>query len=135
MPVYFRQVACSQYGKISFSQYPRPNSPMVSSLIAVPRGVVLGTDDQTTTLLGTLVNGLADIDQFLLVLEDKVELVVITGTQVDHHVLVAEEPHDGTRVVELIHLVEIWYLIDIAEVDDAEVLDLFGNFVKHLYTS
>lgn len=131
----FREVTSSRYGGGFTSKFSSPNLPMFSSLIAVPRGVVLRTDDETTAFLGALVDGLTDIDKLLLVLENKVELVVVTGTQVDHHVLVTEKPHDSARVVELVHLVEIGYLVDITEVDDAEVLDLLGDFVQHLYMS
>lgn len=37
-------------------------------LVPVSRGIVLGTDYETTTLLRTTVDRLNDIDQFLLVL-------------------------------------------------------------------
>lgn len=46
--------------------------------------------------------------------------------------LVAEEEHDGERVVELVHLVEVGHLVDVAEVDDGKVLDLVGNAVEYL---
>jgi hypothetical protein len=105
------------------------------ALVAVSGGVVLGTDDQTAALLGALIDGLADVDELLLVLEDKVELVVVTGAQIDHHVLVAEEPHDGAGVVQLVHLVEVGHLVNVAQVDDAEILDALGDLVQHLVLS
>ena len=43
----------------------------------------------------------------LLVFHGPVDLVVVSGAQVNHHVLVAEEEHDGAGVVELVHLVEV----------------------------
>jgi hypothetical protein len=42
-------------------------------------------------------------------------------------VLVAEEEHDGHRVVQLVHLLEIGHLVDVADVDDGEVLDAVGD--------
>jgi len=47
-------------------------------------------------------------------------------------VLVAEEEHDGERVVELVHLVEVGHLVDVAEVDHGKVLDLVGDAVEYL---
>jgi len=61
----------------------------------------LGTDDETAALLGAAVDGLDDVDELLLVLEDPVELVVVAGAEIAHDVLVAEEEHDGARVVQL----------------------------------
>jgi hypothetical protein len=43
------------------------------------------------------------------------------------YVLVAEEEHDSHRIVELVHLLEVGYLIEIADVDDGEVLDAVGD--------
>lgn len=68
-------------------------------LVAVPRGVVLGTDDETAALLGASVDGLDDIDEFLLVFEDEVEFIVVAGAEIDHHVFVSEEEHDCAWVV------------------------------------
>lgn len=61
------------------------------------------------------------------------------------------EEHNGAGIVQLIHLkwvayrarlrrrqnnrthlIEIWYLCDVAEVDDGKVLNLFGDRVKCL---
>lgn len=94
------------------------------------RGVVLGTDDQTTSLLGTSVHRLEDIDELLLVFENPLDLVVVTSTQIDHHVFVSEEEHEGAWVVELVHLVEVGDLVDVAEVDDGVVADLVGDLVE-----
>lgn len=105
---------------------------MFVSLVSVSGRVILRTDHQTAPLLSTLVDGFADIDELLLVLENKVELVVVTGAQIDHHVFVAEEPHDGTGIVELVHLVEIGDLVNVAKVDNAEVLDALGDLVEDL---
>lgn len=93
-------------------------------------GVVLGTDDQTTSLLGTSVHRLENVNELLLVLKNPLDLVVVTGTQIDHHVLVSEEEHEGARVVEFVHLVEVGDLVDVAEVYNGEVADLVGDLVK-----
>lgn len=64
------------------------------------RRVVLGADDETAALFRASIDGLDNVDELLLVLEDPVELVVVSGAKVDHHVLVAKEEHDCARVVE-----------------------------------
>jgi len=46
----------------------------------------------------------------LLVVERPGDLVVVSGSKVDHDVLVAEEEHDGARVVQLVHVVEVGHL-------------------------
>lgn len=94
--------------------------------------VVLGADDQTPALLRAAVHRLDDVDELLLVLENPVELVVVAGAEIAHHVLVAEEEHDGAGVVELVHGVEVGHLVDVAEVDGGEILDLVGDFEEDL---
>ena len=44
---------------------------------------------------------------YLLVFHGPVDLVVVAGAEVDHHVLVPEEEHHRARVVQLVHLVEV----------------------------
>lgn len=46
--------------------------------------------------------------------------------------LVAEEEHDGAGVVEFVHLVKVGDLVDVADVDDGEGLDLVGDLVEDL---
>lgn len=65
------------------------------------RGVILGTDDETTSLLGASVDRLDDVDELLLVLQDPVQFVVVAGTEIAHDVFVAEEEHDSARIVQL----------------------------------
>lgn len=48
---------------------------------------------------------------------------------------ISKEEHDGNRVVEFVHFVEVGDLIDIAEVDDCKVLDLFGDTVEDFVLS
>ena len=40
-------------------------------------------------------------------------LVVVTSSEINHHMLVSEEKHDCTWVVQLIHFVEVWYLCNV----------------------
>jgi hypothetical protein len=42
-----------------------------------------------------------------------------------------EEEHGGTRVVQLIHSVEVWHLRNVYKVDDCKVLDLLGDTCNH----
>lgn len=72
------------------------------NLVPITCGVVLGADYETAALLGTTIDGLDDVDELLLILENEVELIVVTGSQIHHDQLVAEEEHDGHRVVQLI---------------------------------
>lgn len=46
--------------------------------------------------------------------------------------LVAEEEHDGARVVQLVHGLEVGHLVEVAQVHDGEVLDLVRDLVQHL---
>ena len=45
--------------------------------------------------------------------------------------LVAEEEHQRDGVVELVHLLEVGDLVEVADVDDGEVLDPVGDFVEY----
>ena len=44
---------------------------------------------------------------------------------------IPEEEHDGHGVVEFVHLLEVGHLVEVAEVDDGEVLDALGDAVEH----
>lgn len=122
----YTPVACT-LSSPSFSSFPH-NLPS----IAVPRGVVLGTDDESASLARALVDRLDEVDELLLVVEHPVDLVVVSRPEVDHHVLVAVEEHDGARVVELIHPVKVGHLVEVDEVDDGKVPDPVGNLVERL---
>jgi hypothetical protein len=61
---------------------------------------------------------------YLLVLHGPVDLVIVTGAQIDHDVLVAKKEHDGAGIVQLIHLVEVRHLRYVHQVDDTEVFNL-----------
>lgn len=92
--------------------------------------VILRAHDETTSLLCSPIDGLEDIDKLLLILQHPLDFVVVTSTQIDHHVLVAEEEHERTRIVEFVHLVEVGNLVDVAEVNDGVVADLVGDLVE-----
>ena len=90
------------------------------------------TNNETATLLCTSVYRLDDVDELLLILEDPVELVVVSGTEITHYVFVAEEEHDRAGVVKLVHLVEVRNLVDVTDVDDGEGLDFVCDLVENL---
>ena len=50
----------------------------------------------------------------------------IGGARLCAH-LVSVEEHDSTRIVQLVHRVEVWHLTCIHEVDDRVVLDELRN--------
>ena len=100
------------------------------------------TNNKTTALLRALVNRLDDIDQLLLILQHPVELVIVSGSEIAHHVFVAVEEEEGhwvllwlagcfsstvlSRVgrgsyVKLVHNVEFWNFVDVAKVDYRKV--------------
>lgn len=68
-------------------------------LVPVTRGVVFRADNQSPTFLGSAVDGLYDVDEFLLILQHPVEFVVISRPKIAHHVFVSEEKHDRHGVV------------------------------------
>ena len=75
--------------------------------IPVSSRVILRTNNQTPSLLRTAVNRLNDVDELLLVFENPIQLVVVAGAEIAHHVLVAEEEHHGACVVEFVHGFEV----------------------------
>lgn len=89
--------------------------------------LTLRTDNQTATLLRSTINSLDDINQLLLILQHPVQLVIVAGAEVAHHVLVAEEEHEGDGIIEFIHLLKIGNLVEVADVDDGEVLNTVGD--------
>jgi hypothetical protein len=63
----------------------------------------------------------------LLVLRDPVELLVVTRAKIAHHMFVLEEEQEYDRIVEFVHLLEVWYLIEMANVDNGGVLNTVRN--------
>jgi len=104
-----------------------PSIILSKHLVSISSGIILWTDDQTSALLCASINGLDDVDQLLFILQNPVKLVIVTGTEIAHHVFVAEEKHYGDGVVEFIHLLEVWDLVEITDVDDGKVLDAIGD--------
>jgi hypothetical protein len=102
-----------------------------SHSVAITRRVIFRAHHQTPPLLRALVNRLNNINKLLLVLEHPVQLVVVSRAEIAHHVLVAEEEHHRDRVVQLVHLLEIRHLVQVADVDDGEVLDAVRDLVEH----
>lgn len=43
-----------------------------------------------------------------------------------------EKEHDGARIVQLVHCVEVGHAVDIADVNDSEVFDALGDLVENL---
>lgn len=109
--------------------YVAPTSHGCSS-IPIPRRIVLRTNDQTPPLLRPFINRLNNINQLLLILQHPVQLIIISRPEIAHHVLVPEEEHQRHSIVELVHLLEVRHLVDIADVDDGEVLYAVGDFVE-----
>ena len=58
-------------------------------LVSVFGWVILGRHDQTSSLPGSPVDSLHDVNQLLLVLHGPVDLVIVTSSQVDHDVFVS----------------------------------------------
>jgi len=63
--------------------------------VAIFGGVIFGSDNKTTTLPRTAVDGLDNVDELLIVLQSPIDLVVVASTKIDHDVLVPEEEHDS----------------------------------------
>lgn len=99
------------------------NCALCNRSVSVSGRVILWRNHQTPSFLCAFVNRFNNVDEFLFVLQDPVEFVVVTRAKITHHMLVAEEKHERHRVVKLVHLLEIGHLVEIADVDDGEVLD------------
>ena len=83
----------------------------------------LWTNHQTSTLFCPSIDGLDDINQLLFIFEHPVQLVVVAGAKITHHMLVSEEEHECHRVVQFIHLFEVRHLIEITDIDHCKVFD------------
>jgi hypothetical protein len=46
-------------------------------------------------------------------LHSKDIFVVVSCTEINHHVFVSVKKHDCARIIQLIHFVEIWYLSNV----------------------
>lgn len=110
-------------------------APRKRDSVSVSSRVILWRDYQPSPFLRTLVYGFDYVDEFLLVFQHPIQLVVVSCTEVAHHVFVAEEEHQGDRIVEFVHLFEVGYLIKIANIDDGEVFDSVGNLIEDFILS
>lgn len=103
-----------------------------TTLVPVPRRIILRADNQPSTFSRALIDRLNDINQLLFILQDPVQFIIIPRTKITHHMFIPEEEHDGDGVVQLIHLVEIRHFVDIAKIDDSEVFDLVSDSIENL---
>jgi hypothetical protein len=83
----------------------------------------LRTHNQAPPLLGATIDGLNYINQLLLILQHPIQLIIIARAEITHHVFIAEEKHQRHRVVQLVHLLEVRHLVEVAHVHDREVFD------------
>lgn len=63
--------------------------------------------NQTSSFACPTVHHFHYVYKLLLVVHSPVDLVIVASTQINHDVLVTEEEHDGARIVQLVHGVEI----------------------------
>lgn len=68
-------------------------------LVPITRRVVFRANHQSSSLLGSAVDGLHDVYELLLIFQHPIEFVVISGPKIAHHVFVSEEKHDCHGVV------------------------------------
>ncbi len=123
--------------------------------------LTLRADHQTSTLLCATIDSLDDVDQLLLVLQDPVQLIIVSSTEIAHHMFIAEEEHKGDWIVEFyerdisaslekkmpegqnnnnptaeglltVHLLEIGDLVEITDVDDGKILHTVGDACDNL---
>ena len=107
-------------------------SVYTTSSVSISGAVILRTDHQSPALFSSAICRLNDIDLLILIFDHKVLFIVIARAKVHHNVLVPVEEHNRHRIIDLIHLVEVLHLVDIAYVDHREVLDPVSDFVEDL---
>lgn len=101
-------------------------------LVPVFCRIVFRGYNKSSSFPSSPVNGFDDINELLLVGQGKVDLVVITCSQINLHVFVSVEKHHGNGVVELVHCVEVRDFLCIDEVDNGIVLKLLGGVEQNL---
>lgn len=138
--------------------------PTVDPSISITCGIVLWANNKASSLLCAFVDCLDDVNQFLLVFQHPIQLIVVAGAEIAHHVFIAKEEHKSNRVVEFyildvsgntrghnragkarstpttnilltIHLLEVGDLIEIAYVQYGKVLDPVRDAIKNLVLS
>lgn len=91
--------------------------------ITVLGRVILGCNHKTSSLARSSVHCFDYIYKLLLVVENPVDLVVVSCSQVDHDMLVPEKEHHRTRIVQLVHCIKVGDFGDINEENHCEILD------------
>lgn len=94
--------------------------------------IVLVRDDETASSARPAIDNLDEVDELLDVVHGPVDFVVVARPEVDHDVLIAEEEHGRARVVELVHLVKVGRLVNVNEIDDAEIFDFFYGAERYI---
>jgi len=97
--------------------------------------VIFRADYQSPALFSSTIDGLYNVNEFLLVLQHPIQLVVVPSSKIAHHMLVPKEKHNRYRVVQFIHLLEVGDLVEIAHIDDGKVLDSIGDAIQDLVLS
>ena len=92
-------------------------------LILILSRIVLRGDNEPLASSSAAVNGLHNVNKLLLIGQRPVDLIVVTGAQIDHHVLVSVEKHHRAGVVQLVHGYEVRNLLDVHQVDHRQVGD------------
>lgn len=99
-------------------------------LILVTSRIILRSNHQPPPLPRPPKNRFHKINHLLFVLHCPINFIIIPRPQIDHHVFISIKKHDGTRVVEFVHFVEIGDFGDVDEVDYGKVFYFFGDGVE-----
>lgn len=103
----------------------------IKILITIFGGVILRGDDQTPPLSRSSIHSFHNVDELLLVFQSPIDLVVISRTEIDHNMFIAEEKHYRARVIQLVHSVEIWHLWNINKIYNSKILDRLSHRSKN----
>jgi hypothetical protein len=100
-----------------------------TSFLIKPLGrIIFRTDRQPLPLTRRFIRDLHNIHQLLLILNCKVDLVIIARAEIDLDVLVAPEKHDCAWVVDFVHGVEVGNGFVVDGIDDGEISNERGEF-------
>jgi len=105
------------------------NSEVANTLVLVSGGIILGRDHETASFGSPSVYRFNYVDKLLLIIHGPVDLIVISSSQVNHDMLITIEKHDSARIIQLVHLIEIGDLSDVAQVYHRKVLDFLRDSV------
>ena len=101
------------------------------SLVAVFRRVVFRRNDKPAAFPRASIDGLNDVNHLEFVVKRPIDLIVVARAEIDHYVLVPEEKHDSTGVVELVHGVEIGHFRDVDHINRSKILHVLRNAAQH----